>query len=178
LELHGRSWKVYAEGWPGNCFQGARSGKYVRKHNPFISYDNIHGNPNRCANIVDASELPADIARGTLPDYSFYVPDLNDDGHDTDASFADRWFGHAFGPWLRDSRFTQGLLLIATFDESSRFGNQHIYTVLWGPGVVPGSVTNTHYNHFSLLRTIEDGLGLGTLGLNDAHATAVNGIWR
>src|SRR5262249_5121583 len=30
LEDAGKTWKVYAEGYPGNCFLGARAGNYVR----------------------------------------------------------------------------------------------------------------------------------------------------
>jgi hypothetical protein len=179
LEEHGKTWKVYVESWPGNCYTGSRSGTYVRKHNPFISYVNVHGNTDRCnAHIVDASVLAGDIANGTLPDYSFYVPDLNNDGHDTDSQYADNWFSGAFGPLLHDSRFTKDMLLVATTDESSFAGGQHIYTVFWGDSVVPGSSSQTKYNHYSVLRTIEDTLGIGSLGLSDATATPVTGIWK
>jgi hypothetical protein len=178
LEAQGKTWKVYVEAWPGNCYTGTRQGTYVRKHNPFISYLDIQKAPDRCAKIVDASQLAVDFAAGTLPDYAFYVPDLNNDGHDTNSAYADRWFSGAFGPLLTDPRFTKDMLLVATFDESSLTGAQHIYTVLWGDSVVPGSVTQTKYNHYSILRTIEDTLALGTLGLNDAQATAISGIWK
>jgi hypothetical protein len=178
LEAHGKTWKVYAEAWPGNCYTGSRSGTYVRKHNPFISYVNVHSNPQRCGNIVDASVLAGDVANGTLPDYSFYVPDLNNDGHDTDAKYADNWFSGAFGPLMKDPRFTKDMLVVATFDESSFTGGQHIYTVLWGDSVVPGSNPQTNYNHYSILRTIEDTLGIGNLGLSDATATPITGIWK
>jgi hypothetical protein len=179
LEAQGKSWKVYIEGWPGNCYTGSRSGAYARKHNPFVSYLNIQKDKTRCnAHLVDASALPGDISAGTLPDYSFYVPDLNNDGHDTDASFADRWYGGAFGPLLKDPKFTKDLLLVTTFDESSLSGGQHIYTTIWGDSVVPGSAPTTKYSHYSILRTIEDVLGLGTLGLEDSKATAISGIWK
>src|SRR5262249_49155840 len=36
-------------------------------------------------------------------------------------------------------------------------------TALYGPGVIPGSTSASRYDHYNLLRTIEDGLGLGTL---------------
>jgi hypothetical protein len=41
----------------------------------------------RCAKVVNAADplagLDADLAAGTLPQYSFYTPDINNDGHDT-----------------------------------------------------------------------------------------------
>ena len=179
LEAAGKTWKVYVESWPGRCYTGARSGTYARKHNPFISYLNIQKDPERCdQHIVASSQLPADISARALPDYSFYVPDLNNDGHDTNASYADRWFSGAFGPLLKDPKFAKDLLLVATFDESSQIGGQHIYTVLWGDSLVPGTVSQTKYNHYSILRTIEDAFGLGTLGLEDSRATPITGIWK
>ena len=178
LEAAGRTWKVYAEGYPGDCFLGASAGAYVRRHVPFLSFANVQTAPARCARIVNASELAGDIQNGTLPDYSLYIPDLNNDGHDTGVAFADQWLAGAFGPWLHDSRFTDGMLFVVTFDESPTTAPNHIYTVLYGPGVVPGSTSVSRYDHFNLLRTIEDTLGLGTLGQQDAAASAITGVWR
>ncbi|MBV2170023.1 MAG: alkaline phosphatase family protein, partial [Bdellovibrio sp.] len=60
LEKRGLSWKGYMENYPGNCFTGATKGRYVRKHNPFISFDNISSDPNRCANIQDLKAFAQD----------------------------------------------------------------------------------------------------------------------
>ena len=40
----------------------------------------------------------------------------------------------------------------------------HVYTAVFGDHVIPGSVSDTRYDHYDLLRTIEELLGLGTLG--------------
>jgi hypothetical protein len=178
LEGAGRTWKVYAEGYPGNCFLGPNAGAYVRRHVPFLSFLNVQTNPARCQRIVNASVLASDIENGTLPDYGFYVPDLNNDGHDTGVAFADQWLAQTFGPRLQDSRFTDGTLFVVTFDEGTATGSNHIYTALYGAGVVPGSVSTSRYDHYSLLRTIEDALGLGTLGQEDARASAISGVWQ
>lgn len=179
LERKGLTWKAYAEGWPGNCFKGAKSGQYVRKHNPFISYINIQNNPARCSRIVDATELDADIATGQIPDFSIYIPDMRNDGHDTDVTFADRWYERAFGNRIKDDHFMEGMTLITTFDESgSFFGNNHIYTSFYGPLVKSGAQSNAAYNHYNLLKTIEVGLGIGDLGRNDKTAVPILGIWQ
>ena len=99
LEERGMRWKVYAQGWPGRCFTGAAHGKYVRKHNLFISYK--------------------DVQNGTLPEFSFYVPDQNNNRHDTSIEFASRWLEAQFGPLLRDPKFMREMLFIVTFDEGS-----------------------------------------------------------
>mgnify|MGYP000947856384 FL=1 len=89
LEAKGLTWKVYAEDYPGNCFTG-NSKKYVRKHNPFISFTNIQKNPSRCSNIVNANQFDIDAKSGKLANYIFYVPNLNNDGHDTGVAYADK----------------------------------------------------------------------------------------
>jgi hypothetical protein len=178
LEAKGLEWKVYAEGYPGHCELEQRIGRYARKHEPFISFVNVQRDPARCARIVDAARLRDDIAAGTLPHFALYVPDMDDDGHDTSIEFADRWLAAAFGPLLDDPAFMQGMLFVVTFDESKRLGGNRIYTALYGDGVVAGSVSKEPWNHYSLLRTIEEAFDLGTLGLHDASARPITGIWR
>ena len=178
LEEKGKTWRVYLEGYPGGCFTGSKAGKYYRKHNPFISFTDISGSPTRCANLVDATQLDSDIQSGNLADYSFYVPDADNDGHDTDVAFADQWFSSAFEARIKDLHFIQDLLLITTFDESGLLGGNRIYTSLVGPSVLPGSSSDTAYTHASLLRLEEDVLGLGNLGLDDLSANPINGVWK
>jgi hypothetical protein len=180
LEAKGMNWKVYVEDYPGDCFLKKDAGDYVRKHVPFLSFQNIQADRQRCHDrVVNSSELAGDITSDRLPRYSLFIPNTKNDGHDTDVTKADRWLSHTFGPLLRDPRFTRGLLLVVTFDEAGEHdSNNHIYTSLWGEGVRPGSSSDAHYDHYSLLRTIEDRLGLGTLGKNDATATPITGVWE
>jgi hypothetical protein len=66
--------------------------------------------------------------------------------------------------------FTEHTLIVLTFDESIPYGENNIYTVLLGDMVNQGTVEGGRYNHYSLLRTIEENFQLGTLGRNDAKA--------
>ena len=180
VEAKGLSWKAYAEDYPGDCYLKEESGDYARKHLPFLSFQNIQNDPQRCRDrVVNATELAQDIASGRLPNYSMYVPNQKNDGHDTDIAFADRWLAHRFGPLLRNPRFTDKLLFVVTFDEADKDdGTNHIYTSLWGQNVRPGSTSAAHYDHYSLLRTVEDMLGLGRLGRGDATAAPIVGVWK
>lgn len=178
LEDAGRAWRTYAEGYPGSCFLGSSAGAYARKHVPFLSFLNVQTDPARCARIVDAAALAGDVESGALSDYSLYIPDNKNNGHDTGIAFADQWLARTFGPWLDDPRFMDGMLFVVTFDEGAPAGPNRIYTVLYGPGVVSGATASSRYDHYSVLRTIEDAFGLGTLGQNDAVAPAVSGVWR
>ena len=71
-------------------------------------------------------------------------------------------------------------LVIVTFDESE--GNnkpERIYTVFLGAMVKPQEVTAA-YNHYSVLRTIEDNFGLDPIHKKsgDGTASVITGIWK
>lgn len=178
LEAKGITWKVYAEGFPGNCYTGTSSGAYARKHNPFISYVNIQKNPNRCANIVEANQFDRDAANGTLPNYVFYVPDNKNSGHDTGVSYSDKWYEQKFSRYINNSKFMENTILVSTFDESGGyFGKNQIYTSIVGPAVKQGTVS-TALNIYSLLKLVEDNWNLGDLGKLDASAPPITNIWQ
>jgi phospholipase C len=178
LEARAKTWKVYAEGYPGNCFLGQQAGNYARWHVPFLSFNNVQTDPRRCARIIEASAFANDATNGNLPNYTLYIPDVRNDGHHTNIAFADRWVAQTFGSLLNDPTFMRDLLFVVTFDEGTTRSSNHIYTALAGASVLPGSISENVYNHYSLLRTIEDALGLGTLGKNDKLASNLTGVWR
>jgi hypothetical protein len=207
LEAKKLDWKNYAEDYPGTdstCFTGRQNkrsdggkGNYVRRHTPFMSFTNVSTNQSRCTkHIVNASIFQKDLANGTLPAFSFYTPNLVNDGHDSSTDVADKWFQKTFGPLLDDPKFAD-VLVIATFDENSCntigagdapedaakkarcVGDQNVvYTAFVGNGVKPGASSDSEYNHYSLLKTIEKGFGLGDLGKNDATSAPITGIWK
>jgi hypothetical protein len=86
---------------------------------------------------------------------------------------------------------TQKSVLVVTFDEDSGvinlgFGNDgnHVVTVvISSPGAIAagmkgGSFTATgQYNHYSLVRFIEDSLGVAPMTNNDKYATPMNEFW-
>ena len=177
LEAKGLTWKVYAEGFPGNCFVGGSSSGYARKHNPFISYVNIQRNPSRCANIVEASQFDRDVVNGTLPDYVFYVPNNKNSGHDTGVAYADKWYKQKFSGYVSDSRFMEKTVVISTFDENGGGGKNQIYTSIVGPAVKPG-VYGDSLTLYSLLQLIELNWSLDNLGKQDMTANPIPNIWK
>ena len=174
LEAKGLTWKAYVEGFPGNCFLGATSGKYARKHVPFLSFKNVSTNPARCKNIVDSKQLDNDIQSNHLPNYAIYIPDLNNDGHDSGVSFADAYMSKKFGPLLQNPQFINQMLFIVTFDESgSKSNDNQIYTAFYGDSVVAGAKSTVAYTHYSILKTIETVWGLGSLNKNDKKTSSI-----
>jgi hypothetical protein len=185
LERRGLTWKTYAENYPGDCFTGVisgtqASGAYVRRHNPFIEFQNVQDDIARCtSHIVNAGELDADIASGSLPNFSFYIPNDQHNGHDSSAAAADAWLEQRFGSLINDPRFMNDMLFVVTYDESSTNANlSAVSAVIVGPAVRVGVESITWYDHYNLLRTIEATFGLPTLGKHDATAAPIADIWR
>lgn len=67
LEAKKLSWKVYAEGYPGQCFLKESEGKYVRRHVPMLSFAYVKNNPALCAKIVSGKEFAKDWKEKKLP---------------------------------------------------------------------------------------------------------------
>lgn len=179
LERKGKTWKAYAESYPGDCYlKGAAGGVYARKHVPFLSFKNVQEDPERCARVVPASQLENDVESGELPDFSMYIPNNINNGHDSSVEHADRWLKRTFEPLIENPVFMDGTLLIITFDEAHKdTESNQIYTVLIGDQVKPGSKSGECYDHYGLLRTIEDALGLGSLEREDSVSNPIQGVW-
>lgn len=175
LEENQKTWKVYAENYPGNCndIKKSEDGLYVRKHNPLISYDNVRNNPLRCQNIVDGKEFGTDMK--SLPNFSMYIPNMQNDGHDTSLAFANQWFGWFYATYLVYALEDPDLIVCVTFDEDENSAfhqisrsmgistDNHIYCAFVGKFVEKGSINATRSDHYSLLRTIEHLLQLPTV---------------
>ncbi len=175
LKPAGLTWKNYAEDYPGKCFKYPIFGLYARKHVPFMSFIAIQ--EHECENIVPANQLTEDLKAKALPNYMFYSPNMDNDGHDTGLAYSSKWLKDFLEPLRKDKTFMKGTLIVVTFDEARNDSNNHIYTVLLGDMVKPGEY-NENYNHYSILRTIEDNFGLGTLADGDGGAKPITGVWK
>jgi len=178
LEKAGLRWKVYAEDFPGNCFTEKSSGKYYRKHVPFLSFLNVTQNSARCLNIENEKNFSRDFKDGTLAEFSMYIPNIKNDGHDTNIDFAGKWMMSTFGSMLLSPSSLGDVLFIVTFDESGNSPINQIYTVLIGANVNAGAVNNQTIGHPALLKLIEDEFGIGNLGREDATSPELTGIWK
>ena len=81
-------------------------------------------------------------------------------------------------PRFKNKAFTKDLAMVMTYDESETYSApNHVYAALIGDALKPvpgGNEDATVYNHYSLMRTVEDNWELGSLGRNDTGATAIN----
>src|SRR5262245_16562981 len=181
LNAKGFTWKNYTQGYPEQpqpCVTAPAFGRYARKHVPFMSFKSIQ--ENACGNIVAASRFEDDLNNQALPTYTFYTPDMDNDGHDTGVSYASKWLEGFLEPLLKNQALMKSMLIVVTFDESadhSPDAGNHIYTVFLGPMVKAREVQD-HYNHYNVLRTIEENFGLCPLGEGDNGARPIADVWK
>jgi len=168
LAAAGLSWGIYIEDLPGPCSQTAFAGGYAKKHDPFMYFPSIANDPSRCSHVVPLTQLPHDLAAGKLPDFVWITPNLCDDGHDCPLSSADRFLAHTL-PALLSQLGPRGFLALTWDEGSSNRGCCHlaqggrVATILTGPQVRRGVRKGGPFDHYSLLRTIEDAFGLSHL---------------
>jgi hypothetical protein len=179
---------------------------YGAKHNPPIFFDGIEGSGGSWTNPATGECLTKDIpAGGTGPNdmsafndavagggtaqFNFVVPNECEDGHDNCKPV-----GNAvtqFDQFLQREipKIQAGdpdALILVTFDEGTSNrgdGNGHQFAgggnvafFALGPQVVPGVYHDT-FDHYSLLRTLEDGYGLGSYLGGAGSATPITGFW-
>ena len=170
LDAARRTWRVFAQNAPPDCFQGYAAsggpdgaGVYARKHEPAISFTGISGNAARCANITDFAHFDPSSA-----DYELIIPNMCNDMHDCGVAQGDRFLS-GFVPRILDSTaWRQGGVLFITWDEGS--GSEPVATLVIAPDVPAGFRSSVPHDHYSLLRTIEDAWGLPCL----ANACSAN----
>jgi hypothetical protein len=126
-------------------FTGYVEDSRVRKHNPWQSFPEGGGVEKNFS-----STWPADFTQ--LPKVSFVIPSLNDDMHNGTISQADTWLKNSLGAYIRWCQ-THNSLFILTFDEDDGSQNNQILTLFIGHGVIAGT-SNTHIDHYDVLRTI------------------------
>ncbi|WP_242614022.1 alkaline phosphatase family protein [Actinomadura roseirufa] len=166
----GRSWGSYNEGLPseGSTVCSNSAGKYARKHNPWFSFSNLPASTGHTF-----AQWPTDFT--TLPTVSFVVPNLCNDMHDCSVGTGDTWLKNKIDGYAQWAK-THNSVLVVTFDEDNGSAGNKIATVFYGAHVKTGPDA-TQYNHYNLLRTIEDMYGTTHAG-NAGTASPITAIWQ
>jgi hypothetical protein len=150
---------------PSNCLLTS-SGEYAVRHNPAAYYTNIR---------TDCGTY--DVPLGSTPDlsarFTFVTPNLCDDMHDCSVATGDTWLSGFLPKVFASPEYQAGRTAVfLTWDEDDSSHSNHIATVVAAPSVQPGTTSATTFNHYSMLRTTEEMLGLGTIG-NAASAASM-----
>jgi phosphatidylinositol-3-phosphatase len=187
LNFAGKTWKAYAQSLPSVGYIDGDAYPYVKRHNPFAYFTDVRDNPSQANNLVPFSQFAGDMANNQLPNYSFIIPDQQNNAHDCPASIpnctnadklaaADSWLKTNIDPLISSAAFRQGGLLILTWDESvdgdTQNGGGHVATVVISAKAKQNFQAATVYQHQSTLRTMAEGLGLTSYP--GAAATAPN----
>jgi hypothetical protein len=167
-QLDPGNWRSLEESMPSNCDQ-SDSGEYAVRHNPAAYYTNLS----------DCSSL--DVPLGTTPDlsakFTFVTPNLIDDMHDGTVQQGDSWLSTFIPKVLSSSEYLAGKTAVyITWDEDDGSQGNQVATIVIAPSIKPGTRSATLFNHYSMLRTTEEQLGLGLLG-NAATATSMRGAF-
>ncbi len=171
LNAAGKTWRSYAESLPSNGYLGGNTGLYLRRHNPFTFFSDVQNNSAMAqANIVGFGQFNSDIRAGSLPQYSFVVPNVINDAHDCPSSISaclaitDHWLQNNLATLLADPTFRSDGVLIIWFDESETVntnGGGRVPIVFISPAwSKSGYVSQTFGQHENTLRFTMDALGV------------------
>jgi len=171
LEAAGLSWGAFMEDMPSRCFTGSFSGLYAMKHDPFMYFPSIRNTPRRCDRVQPLSALAPLLRRGGVPNFTWITPNLCHDGHDCGTDAVDSFLRSFIPPILTSAAYRDRGALFITYDEGTTDAGccrlahgGRVETVAIGAGIKRGSTLTAQLDHYSLLRSIEDGLGLPHLG--------------
>ena len=171
FSLLGADWRSLEESMPRPC-DTASSGEYAVKHNPAAYYTMLSA-------ACPARDLPLG---GTAFDlsaaYTFVTPDLCHDGHDCSTATADAWLAKEVPVMLASPQYRSGSTVVfITWDENDA-GGALVPTYVIAPSVVPGARVAAPLDHYSLLRTSEELLGLSPLLGNAETATSMVSLFH
>jgi hypothetical protein len=185
--------------------QRARPGDaYAARHNPFVYFHSLLDLGDCASDDLPLTRLSADLAsEAKTPNYSFIVPNLCHDGSEPtcpDGSPGGLQAADAFlATWvpkiLASAAYRHDGLLAIVFADGppgedsgccqspspgasagSGTGGGRVGALLLSPFAKPGGESAAPYNHYSLLRTVEDIFGLSHLA--DAGQPGVRSFSR
>ena len=107
-----------------------KSGAYVRKHNPAISYTSISGNAAKCANITNLAGFDPAAAN-----FEFITPNMINDMHDGTVADGDN-FLKAFLPKITSSAAFANSVVFAVIREAASLGERTRHSLMKRGGQV------------------------------------------
>jgi len=158
---------------PYPCAKGSSDG-YAARHNPAVYYRSLGA---ACAaNDLPFASLQRDVAAGSLPAFSFVTPNLVDDTHNGTVAQGDRWLRTEVGDIVSSPQYRSGSVVVFVVWDEGEGGSTsdcatntvdrgcHVPALVLSASTRAGSASGALFNHYSLLRTAEDLLGLPPLG--------------
>jgi len=193
--------------WLVNAGENRFGNAYRVKHNPAAYFANVVGSdfsgatgnafcgqhvvPMGSATVPnDTSAFDTALQGSTMPVFNYIVPNMCEDGHDnckptggTIKQFDD-FLAREVPQIMASPSWDSQSVIFVVYDEGQdggpgkavKFAGGHTPFAVIGDQVHPAVYTR-FANHYSLLRTIEEGLGLGYAN-NAATAQSIDQIWN
>ena len=173
----GLNGRVLEESMPSNCDK-SDSGNYAVRHDPAVYYTNYA----QCGTQV--------VPLGSTPDlsaaFTFITPNLCHDLHSNSCSGSsnvilqgDQWLQTFVPSLLATPQYLAGnTVIFITWDEDNTCSgcNNHVPTIVISP-TSTAIQSGTTFNHYSMLRTTEEILGLPLIG-NASTATSMRSAFH
>jgi len=158
VRASGGTERSFQESMGSPCRQDS-TGSYAVKHNPAAYYVGGSDRTACLAHDVDLAGLPAQLAAASMPTFAFITPDLCNDTHDCEVGTGDAWLALWVPRILSSPEYRAGgTAVFIIWDEDSPMPN-----IVVAPSVPPGTTVSAPFDHYSLLRTTEEMLGLPLL---------------
>ncbi len=170
-EAAGLTWKAYSEDLPapGSMVCTANSSKYARKHAPWTQFANLAHDNER-----PYTDFTTDVAQSALPNLAFAIPNQCNDQHSCALATGDAWLAQNI-PAMLQAVGPRGLVVL-TYDEDDHSAGNQILTVFLGALVRPNYISAQPVTHYTILRTLCDGLGITPFAAA-ATETPITDVW-
>jgi hypothetical protein len=167
----GGGWRALEESMPSAC-RRSDSGGYAVRHNPAVYY-------TRLAAGCRTQDVPLRRVPDLSARFTFITPNLCHDMHDCSVRSGDRWLS-GFVPRLLASREYRagGTALFITWDEDDGSSSNRVPALVVAPHTARGTRSAARFDHYSLLRTTEELLGLPTNLGAAARAASMRAAFR
>jgi hypothetical protein len=172
---NGVTWRTYQEGQnstTGAC-PIASSGFYHPKHNPFVFFQDVSGNPPSKTNSYCSSHsrpyssFASDLAANNVANYTFITPDQCHDMHGQSGcpnsntiKAGDDWLKAELPRIITFANAHSGVIFI-TWDEGNSTNKLAFLAI--GPSVKVNYAGSVSYNHGSIIKSAEKILNLSIL---------------
>ncbi|MGW7052482.1 alkaline phosphatase family protein [Streptomyces sp. NPDC054887] len=188
----GKTWRAYGESARFPCDLERRAltspseAYYDPDSVPFLFFKDLKST-TRCEDkLKPLTQLDTDLTSvASTPNFVWFEPNSCNSMHDTPcrnpSSGPDQWVKDTTDKIFASPAWqTKKSLLVFTFDEDWGPSTQQIPTIVAGsPNLTKtGFVSQQHATHYSIGRTIEQGLGLKPMTQNDQFALPLNNIWK
>jgi len=160
----GKTERSFEESMPTNCVLSSVD-TYAVKHNPAAYYA---GGDDRTACRNDDRPFTATLPSGPLATFTFVTPNLCHDTHDCSVGAGDAWLKTFLPTVMATPEYRQRhLAIFVVWDEYTPMP-----TIIISPTTPAGTVVSQPFDHYALLRTTEEILGLPLLA-KAASATSM-----